>query len=56
MKNLWKVLAVLLCLTVLITLLGPQILLKSAMQPAVETEYAYSEAFCTTYEQVRERL
>ena len=55
-KRLLVTLSVLLCVVVLLTAVGPDLVLLSARQPAVADSYAYSEYFYDTYEQVRENL
>ena len=53
----WLVtLAVLLCVVILLTVVGPHLVLMAARQPAVADSYAYSEYFVDTYEQVRANL
>jgi hypothetical protein len=57
MKN--KLLTVLLVLAVLLTaatIAGPRIILNAVRQPQPEGGFAYSEAFATDYDQVRDRL
>ena len=49
-------LSVILCAVVLLTAVGPYVVLISARQPEVEDSYSYSEYFYTTYEHVRENL
>ena len=55
-KALWVTLSVLVCVAVLLTAVGPYLVLLSARQPAVADSYAYSDYFFDTYEQVRENL
>ena len=53
----WLVtLAVLLCVVILLTVVGPHLVLMAARQPDVADSYAYSEYFVDTYEQVRANL
>ena len=56
MKKLYRFLLALLVVILLATLVGPGLVLMAARQPEVAQTYAYSDAFCTTYEQVRQRL
>lgn len=56
MKRFWKILIILLVLVLLASWIGPHFVLKAARQPEVAEHYAYSDAFCTTYEQTRARL
>ena len=55
-KKLLVTLSVLLCVVVLLTVIGPYFVLLSARQPEVADDYAYSEYFLNTYEEVRENL
>ena len=55
-KGLFITLAVILCVVILLTFVGPYLVLLSARQPKVADSYAYSEYFFDTYEQVRENL
>ena len=52
----WKALAILFMLALLANWTGPRLLLKAATQPEPAEEYAYSEAFENTYEDVRAQL
>ncbi|MBR4971471.1 MAG: DUF2817 domain-containing protein [Oscillospiraceae bacterium] len=54
-KKLRRTLVAMAALVLLATLLGPQILLAVARQSPPADDYAYSEAFVTSYEQVRAR-
>ena len=51
-----KILAVLVMIALLATFAGPKFILSAATQPEVAEEYAYSEAFETTYDAVRTQL
>ena len=55
MKKWIRAIGVLLVLVVVATLIGPSIILSVVRQPETAAEYSYSEAFCTTYDQVRSR-
>lgn len=55
-KPLLVTLAVLSCVVVLLTAFGPYLVLSFARQPKVEENYAYSDYFFDTYEEVRENL
>ena len=55
-KRLFVTLSILLCVVILLTAVGPQLVLLSARQPEVADSYAYSDYFLNTYEQVRENL
>ena len=53
----WKwILLILAAVVVLSLFVGPRLLLAAARQPEVAQSYAYSESFCTTYDQTRHRL
>lgn len=54
-KFLWIV-SVLLVVALLASLVGPHFVLKAARQSEVAESYAYSDAFCTTYEETRQHL
>ena len=54
-KLLWVV-GILLAVVMLASLIEPSMILAAVRQPEPAEEYAYSEAFCTTYEEVRARL
>ena len=57
MKKKWvKILGILLAVVLVITIAGPYVVLAFAKQPKPAKDYAYSEAFYTTYEQTREGL
>ena len=57
LKNiLISVLSVILVLFVLLTAVGPHLVLKGARQPEVEDSYAYSEYFYNSYEEIRSHL
>ena len=56
MKKLKWIAIVLAVVLLLATLIGPYLVLASAKQPEVAEHYAYSESFCTTYDQTRQRL
>ena len=57
MKKKWIVaLAAVLLTVLLLTFVGPYLVLAAARQPAPEENYAYSQAFFTTYEQTRQGL
>ena len=51
-----RILGVLVLLAVVATLVGPGIILNAVRQPEVEENYAYSESFYTTYEDIRAHL
>lgn len=55
-KRLLVTLSILLAAAVLLTAVGPYLVLLSARQPAVADSYAYSDYFFDTYEQVRANL
>jgi hypothetical protein len=55
-KGLVVALSILLCVVILLTTVGPYLVLASSRQPEVEDGYAYSEYFYNTYEQVRENI
>ena len=56
-KKRWIVtLAVVACVALLLTFVGPYAVLLAARQPAVEDSYNYSDSFYTTYDQVRAGL
>ena len=55
-KKLFWVAAVLLALVLLATLVGPSIILSAVRQPEVEENYAYSESFYNSYEEIRAHL
>ena len=56
-KKRWiMLLAVVACLAILLTFVGPYVVLLAARQPAVEDSYNYSDSFYTTYDQVRAGL
>ena len=52
----WKALAILFMLALLAHWTGPKLLLTAAIQPEPAEEYAYSDAFENTYEDVRAQL
>ena len=54
-KLLWTV-GVVLVLAMLVTLVGPSIILSAVRQPEVEESYAYSESFYNSYEEIRAHL
>jgi flagellar basal body-associated protein FliL len=56
MKKLKWIAIVLAVVLLLATLIGPYLVLSAAKQPEVAEHYAYSESFCTTYEETRQRL
>ena len=57
MKKTWKkILVVVLAIIVLLTVAGPYLVLNGARQPEVEAEYAYSEYFFNSYEEIRAHL
>lgn len=56
MKKLLWIVSSLLVIAILASLVGPYFVLKAARQPEVAEDYAYSDSFCTTYEQTRERF
>ncbi|MBR5441582.1 MAG: DUF2817 domain-containing protein [Clostridia bacterium] len=55
-KILISILSVVLVITVLLTAVGPQLVLMGARQPKVAAEYSYSEYFFTNYDEVRNNL
>ena len=55
-KGLLITLSVILILAVVLTIVGPQLVLISARQPKVEESYSYSENFYTTYDEIRAHL
>ena len=55
-KRLLIALAVILAIIIALSAAGPYFVLKAARQPEVEAEYAYSEYFLNTYDEVRENL
>ena len=55
-KRLIKFLAAVLVIVVVLTAVGPQLVLKAARQPEVEAEYSYSEYFYNSYEDIRSHL
>lgn len=55
-KKLFWIVGILLVLVILVSLIGPSIVLVAVRQPEPATEYSYSDAFCTTYDEVRVRL
>ena len=54
-KLLWVV-GILLALVLIATLVGPGILLSAVRQPEVAENYAYSESFYNSYEEIRDHL
>ena len=54
-KLLWTV-GILAAVLLLATLIGPHLILKAVTQPQPAQQYAYSDSFCTDYEQVRGRI
>ena len=57
MKKKWLVaLGIILAVVLTITIVGPYWVLAAARQPEPAAEYAYSQAFYTTYEQTRQGL
>lgn len=55
-KKLFWVVGVLLVLVLLATVVGPSIILSAVRQPEVEENYAYSDSFYDSYEEIRTRL
>lgn len=55
-KVLLSIFAIILVILLLLTAVGPQIVLKAARQPEVAESYAYSESFYTTYDEIRAHL
>lgn len=55
-KVLLSIFAVILVILLLLTAVGPQLVLKAARQPEVAESYAYSESFYTTYDEIRAHL
>lgn len=56
MKKLVIALSIILVVVLLLTLVGPRLVLASARQPKVEAEYAYSEYFFESYDEIRAHL
>lgn len=57
MKKTWKkILGIILIIVVLLSVAGPYLVLNSARQPEVEAEYAYSEYFYNSYDEIRSHL
>ena len=57
LKNLLvSILSAVLILVVLLSVVGPHLVLKAARQPEVEENYSYSEYFYTTYDEIRAHL
>ena len=54
-KLLW-ILGILAILVLTATLIGPRIILNAVRQPEVAENYAYSESFYTTYDEIRAHL
>ena len=54
-KLLW-IIGILAVLLLAATVIGPHIILNAVRQPAVEENYAYSDSFYTTYEEIRTHL
>ena len=55
-KKLIRIAMVLTAVVLLATLIGPGIILNIVRQPAVAEDYAYSESFYTTYDEIRAHL
>ena len=55
-KKLLITLTVLAVLLIAATFIGPRLILNAVRQPQPESGYAYSDAFATTYEDVRSRI
>ena len=55
-KVLLSVFAVILVVVLLLTAVGPQLVLKGARQPEVAESYAYSENFYNSYDEIRSHL
>ena len=55
-KGLLITLSVILIIAVVLTIVGPQLVLASARQPEVSENYSYSENFYTTYDEIRAHL
>ena len=56
MKGLLITLSVILVVAIVLTLVGPQLVLMGARQPQVAENYSYSEYFYTTYDDIRAHL
>ena len=57
MNKTWKkILGIILVIVVLLSVVGPYLVLNSARQPEVEAEYAYSEYFYNSYDEIRSHL
>lgn len=55
-KVLISIFSVLLVIVVLVTAIGPHLVLKGARQPEVAEEYAYSDVFYNSYDDIRNHL
>ncbi len=55
-KILFSILSVLLVIVVLLSLVGPHIVLMIARQPEVEENYSYSDSFYNSYDEIRTHL
>ena len=54
-KHLW-IIGILAVLVLIATLIGPSIILDAVRQPAVEENYAYSDSFYESYDEIRAHL
>ena len=55
-KRLIRLLSAVLVIIALLTIAGPHLVLSGARQPKVEDEYAYSEYFYNSYDEIRKHL
>ena len=54
-KLLW-IIGILICLVLMVTLIGPHIILNTVRQPEVADSYAYSDSFYESYDEIRAHL
>ena len=54
-KLLW-IIGILICLMLMVTLIGPHIILNTVCQPEVADNYAYSDSFYESYDEIRAHL
>ena len=54
-KLLW-IIGILICLVLMVTLIGPHIILNTVRQPEVADSYAYSDSFYESYDEIRSHL
>ena len=55
-KTLTSILSVTVVIIILLSIVGPRFVLMGARQPEVEAEYAYSEVFFNSYDEIRSHL